>query len=149
MIGGRRSTRSDQHGQTSVLIIGFAVIILLMIAVVVDSSAAYLRRQGLDSLADGAALAAADGVEGERVYQQGLDQRAQIDPAVAQMYAEQYLSSVGARGKYPGFSYSLAVTTDSVIVRVSAPLELTFSPPGWEQRSLVSATAASFVAVSE
>jgi len=35
---------------------------VLPVPVVVDASAAYLRRQGLDSLADGAALAAADGI---------------------------------------------------------------------------------------
>ena len=41
---------------------------------VVDASAAYLQRQGLDNLADGAALMAADaGAEGPDVYAGGLD----------------------------------------------------------------------------
>lgn len=149
MSPSRLLARCDERGQTSVLIIGFAVIILLMIVVVVDASAAYLRRQGLDSLADGAALAAADGVQAERVYEEGVDERAQIDPAVAQAYAAEYLAALGARGKYPGFSYSVQTTADSVVVRVSAPLELPFSPAGWEDRTLISATAASFVTVSD
>lgn len=143
------SPRSDERGQTSMLIIGFAVVILLMIVVVVDASAAYLRRQGLDSLADGAALAAADGVQGEGVYETGLGERAQIDPALAQAYAADYLSSVGAPGKYPGLSYSVRTTETSVVVRVSSPLELPFSPPGWERRATITGTAASYVVVSD
>lgn len=153
-MNGRRSPsrardRPEENGQTSILIIGFAVVILLMVVVVVDASAAYLRRQGLDSLADGAALAAADGVRGERVYEEGLGERAQIDPAVAQAYAADYLAATGAAGKYPGLSYSVEATTDSVVVRVSAPLELPFTPPGWEDRPVITGTAASYVAVSD
>jgi len=140
---------ADQRGQTSVLIIGFAVVVLLMIVVVVDTSAAYLRRQGLDSLADGAALAAADGVEAERVYVQGLDKRAQINPELAESHAADYLSAMEASGKYPGFGYSVQTTSDSVVVRVSAPLDLPFVLPGWGKRPLISATAAAFVAVSD
>ncbi len=37
----------------------------VLVCVVVDASAAYLRRQWFISLADGAALAAADGVKAE------------------------------------------------------------------------------------
>ena len=45
----------DEQGQVTLLIIGFASILLMAIVVVVDASAAYLQRQGLDNLADGAA----------------------------------------------------------------------------------------------
>ncbi len=140
---------SGENGQTSLMIIGFAVVVLLMVVVVVDASAAYLRRQGLGSLADGAAVAAADGIQGEQVYQQGLGERAQIDPAVARAYAADYLAASGAAAKYPGLSYSVQSTTDSVVVRVSAPLELPFSPPGWEDRPVITGTAASYVVVSD
>ena len=44
----------------TLLIIGFAGILLMAIVVVIDASAAYLQRQGLDNLADGAALYGAD-----------------------------------------------------------------------------------------
>ena len=46
-----RDERRDERGQASVLIIGFAVVLAMVVALVVDSSAAYLQRQGLDSLA--------------------------------------------------------------------------------------------------
>lgn len=145
----REPREPREHGQTSILIIGFAIVVLLMVVVVVDASAAYLRRQGLDSLADGAALAAADGVQREQVYEEGLGERAQIDAGVAQAYAADYLAAVGAGRKYPGMSYTVQSTADSVVVRVSAPLELPFNPPGWQQRPIITGTAASYVVVSD
>jgi len=138
-----------ERGQTSLLIIGFAIVILLMVVVVVDASAAYLRRQGLDTLADGAALAAADGVQESSVYTQGLGERAQLDPAIARAYAAEYLAASGAARKYGGLSYSVSTTTDSVVVRITAPLELPFSPPGWPRDATITGTAASYVAVSD
>ena len=42
------------------MIIGLAVVLLMAAVVVVDASAAFLRRQELDTVADGAALAGAD-----------------------------------------------------------------------------------------
>ena len=139
----------DESAQTSLLIIGLSIVVLMLVAVVVDASAAYLRRQGLDSLADGAALAAADGVQGEQVYQGGLGERARIDPAVARAYVADYLAAVGAGARYPGLGYSVRSTPDSVVVRVSAPLDLPLTPPGWETRPVITGTAASYVLVSE
>ena len=52
----RRDGHRDEQGQVTLLIIGFAGMLLMAIVVVIDASAAYLRRQGLDNLADGAAL---------------------------------------------------------------------------------------------
>ena len=49
----------DQRGQMSVMIVGFALVIMLAIAAVTDASAAYLQHSGLDTVADGAALAGA------------------------------------------------------------------------------------------
>jgi len=138
-----------QAGQTSLLIMGLAIVVVMMVAVVVDASAAYLRRQGLDSLADGAALAAADGVQGEQVYQGGLGERARIDPRAATEHVVDYLAAVRATERYPGLVFSVSSTADSVVVRVSAPLRLPLTPPGWERRPVISATGASFVVVSD
>jgi hypothetical protein len=145
----RENGLTSEDGQTSLLIIGFALVVVMMVAVVVDSSAAYLRRQGLDSLADGAALAAADGVQGEQVYQGGLGEHAAIDPAAAERYVADYLGALGAAEKYPGLTYSVDTAAGSVVVRVRAPLDLPLTPPGWEQRPVITGTAASFVVVSD
>jgi hypothetical protein len=144
-VSGRRA----ETGQVTLLIVGFAIVLVMMVGVVVDASAAYLRRQGLDSLADGAALSAADGVQGRQVYEGGLGERALIDPGVARRYVDDYLRSVGAARKYPGLRYRVDATPDRVVVRVAAPLDLPITPPGWERRPTISATAASYVVVSE
>jgi hypothetical protein len=145
----RRATRRGEAGQTTVLIVGFAVVALLMIGVVVDASAAYLRRQGLDNLADGAALAAADGVQGRQVYEGGLGERALIDPAVARGHVVDYLAATGATARYPGLRWSVATGTDRVVVHVAAPLDLPLTLPGLEGPTTISATAASYVVVSD
>ena len=143
-----RPTRG-QDGQATVMIVGFAVVALLMVAVAVDASAAYLRRQGLDNLADGAALAAADGVPGRQVYEGGLGERARIDPEVASGYVLDYIRATGAARRYPGLRWSVDAATDRVVVHVVAPVDLPLGLPGLERRTTVSATAASYVVVSE
>lgn len=140
-------TREDQRGQTSLLIIGFAIVAVMMVALVADASSAYLRRSGLDSLADGAALAAADGIAGQRVYEGGLGERAQIDPALARQYVEDYLSATGAGRRFPGLRYVVETAADRVVVRLATPLDLPIVPPGWDRRPVVSGTAASVVQV--
>ena len=120
-----------ERGQTSVLIIGFAVVLLLMVGVVVDSSAAYLQRQGLDTLADGAALAGADEVRGSGVYEGGLTgERAPLDAAAARGAVHDYLLGIGAYDEHPGLSFDVAIRDRSVIVRVSAPLDLPVTVDG-------------------
>ena len=138
-----------ERGTASVMIVGLAVVAIMLVGVVVDASAAYLRRSGLDSLADGAALAAADWVQGRQVYEGGLGERAQIDPAVARVYVEQYLRDTGAARRYPGLRYDVDAGVDRVVVQVTAPLDLPITPPGWERRPVIAGTAASFVVVSD
>ena len=114
-----------ERGQVSVLIVGFAVVLLLAVGVVVDASAAYLQRQGLDTLADGAALAGADEVRGTAVYEGGLGEgRAPLDGAAARAAVHDYFARIGAYDDYPGLSFDIAIRDRSVVVRVTAPLEL-------------------------
>lgn len=144
----RRRGRSEA-GSAAVLVVGFFVVALLLVGVAVDASAAYLRRQGLDNLADAAALAAADGIQGRQVYEEGLGERARIDPAVARGYVGDYLRAVRAGAAYPGLRWEVDATADRVVVRVSAPLDLPIRVPGVVGRTWISATAASYVVVSE
>ncbi len=136
-----------EEGQTSVLLVGLFVVVALLVVVVVDASAAYLRRQRLDSLADGAALAAVDGLRTDQLYEQGLGERAVLDPAAARSYVSAYLTSTAA-GRYAGLRWEVRTTVDSVEVQVAAPLELPIAPPGWSG-STVTGRAAAYVAVSE
>src|SRR3954471_5013279 len=121
---------------------------MLMVAVVVDASAAYLRWSGLDSVADGAALAAAEGLEGSQVYTGRLGRRARIDPELARRFVADYLRDTGAASRYPGLSYTVEAGTDRVVVHLTTPLDLALTPPRRDTNSVISGSAASVVVVS-
>ena len=136
-----------EEGQTSVLVVGFFVVVALLVVVVIDASAAYLRKQHLDSLADGAALAAVEAIRGDAVYEQGLGERADLDPEAARRHVAEYLAGTAA-GRSTGVRWNVSTTADSVEVRVWAPLELPIAPPGWSGAT-VTGRAAAYVAVSD
>ncbi|WP_239455341.1 pilus assembly protein TadG-related protein [Nocardioides gilvus] len=123
----------------ALLIIGFALLLLLLVAVVVDASAAYLQRQGLTSIADGAALQGAD-LGSVSAYTEGLPQgrlgqsAAAVDDAVGE-----YLLTIGAYETYPGLSHEARVDpADGVVtVIVRAPLELPLTVPGVDDPVIV------------
>ena len=139
--------RHNEAGQTTLLIIGFFVIVVMLIAAVVDASAAFLRRQSLDAVADGAALAAADGVAGDQVYNGGLGHLAQIDPAAARSAVEQYLADSGAYTRFPGLTYQINSGDTSVTVIVNSSLNLPFPLPGVDGSAQVVGTAHAIVPV--
>lgn len=142
----RRENETGQRDRGSVipLIVGFATVILMLVAVVVDASAAYLERQSLATLAEGAALQGADlGAEGREVYTQGLgEDPLQVTPAVARAAVRDYLTRVGAYGDHPGLDYTVTVDGARVIVRLTARIELPLSLPGTSGRATVSASGA-------
>ena len=136
-------------GSVTPLIIGLAVVVALLVAVVVDASAAYLRRQGLNSAADSAALAATDGIQGEEVYTHGLGKRAEIDPRAARRYVAAYFASSGIQRRFPGLDYSVETTAKTVVVHVVTPMDLPLLVPGVGTNVPVTGTAASVVVVSD
>ena len=141
-----------EQGQVTLLVVGFALVLAMAVAVVVDASAAYLQRSGLDTLADGAALHGADlGATGRDVYTQGLpDQRLRVTEPAARAAVEEYLRQVGAHQRYPGLRYTVAVdATQGVTVRLSAPLDLPLTFPGSPQGSTVTATGSAVSTVDE
>ena len=70
----RRRDDHGQQGQATLMIVGFAFVLAMAVALVVDASAAYLQRQGLDTVADGAALRGADAIVQEEIRAAGLYQ---------------------------------------------------------------------------
>lgn len=141
--------RADERGQVSVLIIGFAVVLALAIAVVVDASAAYLQRQGLDTLADGAALQGAD-LGSVGAYTRGIPQdRLRQEAGAVHDAVGEYLDRVGARRRYPGLSHRVVVDDRAGVVRVrlTAPLDLPLVVPWLTEPPRVSATGAAAVTV--
>jgi hypothetical protein len=139
----------DERGQSTVLIVGFAVVLAMVVALVVDSSAAYLQRQGLDTLADGAALRGADlGATGEDVYEGGVPpDTLALTAARARAAVGAYLQQAGAYARYPGLTYAVRVERDRVVVHLSAPLDLPLSIPGSPERTTVGADGSAVVGV--
>lgn len=138
------SRARDDAGQATLLIVGFAVLLLMMTAVVVDASAAFLRRQSLDTLADGAALAGADAgsADLDLLYGEGLDavRLAQAEPAARAAVAS-YLRDTGALATYPGLTWTLDVDGTDVVVALEAPLDLPLTVPGAPGTTTVGASA--------
>ena len=146
-------TRRDERGQSAVLIVGLASFLLLAIVVVVDASAAFLQRQGLDTVADGAALAGADA--GSRnldsIYGSGVGSQPRLDQAeaLARAAVADYLNRTGARSDYPGLSYDVDFdpTDNSVVVQVRAPLDLPLTIPGSPERPVVGTVGSAVVQI--
>lgn len=146
---GPADVRAGEEGQVSLLIIGFTLVLLMVTVVVVNASAAYLQRQGLSTVADGAALQGAD-IGSTGTYDLGIpDQRLrqthrQVDAAVAA-----HLRAVGANDRYPGLRHQVRVdqAVGEVTVTVRAPLELPLKLPGSGWSTQVVATGRAAVVV--
>lgn len=144
---GRRLVQRGrgERGQMSVLIIGFTAVVLLMIVVVTDISKVFLVRRDLDATADGAVLAAANGLA---VYApEGADGNAKIDPEEARRLTAEYLDSVDASNRFAGLDWEAEVTGTTVTVRLTSTVDLPFEPPGWQGSADIGTDAAAVVPV--
>jgi Flp pilus assembly protein TadG len=130
----------------SVLIVGFAVVILLMVVVVTDISKAFLVRRDLDATADGAVLAAANGLAA--VYAQpGAGGNAAIAPDQARRLTADYLDDVAAGNRFDNLDWSVDVEGTTVTVRLTSTADLPFQPPGFPGTADVASEAAAIVPI--
>ena len=141
----------DERGSITPLVVGFAVVLALGIALVTDATAAYLHRSGLSTLADGAALSGADaGATGRSTYTEGVPTtELRVDEAAARAGVAAYLRQTRALEEYPGLRWDVRVdpVTSSVHVRLTAPLDLPLEIPGSPTETLVSAEGEGSTAV--
>jgi len=141
-----RRDRRGEEGQMTVLIVGFTVVVLMMIVVVTDISKAFLVRRDLDATADGAVLAAANGLAA--VYAQpGAGGNAAIDPDQARQLTADYLDDVAASNRFDDLDWSVDVEGTTVTVRLTSPAELPFRPPGFPGTADVASEAAAIVPI--
>jgi len=149
----RRERSRDQGGQTTLLIVGFALVLAMAVATVVDVSAAYLQRQGLDTVADGAALRGADlGATGEEVYAGGVPRgRLDLTADAIRGSVRDYLAGSGAYAEYPGLSFTVDVdrAASTVTVHVTAPLDLPLTVPGSPGVATIGATGSAVVVAEQ
>lgn len=105
----RGEDRDD--GQVTILVIGFAVVLLLLTVVVMGVTAVYLGERKLQVLADNAALAAADTFVELRPGAPGAPPRTVLDDDAVAGAAAAYLDTVSAWAGTPGLA--LAAPTGS------------------------------------
>lgn len=132
-----------EEGTITVMVVGFFIVIGLLAVVVINSSAAFLERQELNNVADGAALAAADGLRHESIYRDGIDDDAPIDPRRARELVAAYLSSTTTDLN----TWSVATDNDTVHVHLDRAIVLPLAPPGWFGTSRVTADASSVLRI--
>lgn len=126
--------RHDERGSITVMTLGFLVLIGLLVVVVANASGAFLHRQELGNLADGAALAAADGLDEAGFY---TDQRIELDPAEARRLVGDYLAGHDVR------AVQVVADDATVNIRLERSVGLALAPPGWTSRTTVVAEATS------
>ena len=142
----------DERGTGTLIIVGLALVLAMMAAVVTDASAAYLQRQGLDTIADGAALTAADAsASGHEAYAGGLSADLHLDADLARAAVADYLHRVGAFDRFPGITAEVSVdpTSQRVLVVVQAPVRLPLHVPGSPDHASVGATSSAVVGVDD
>jgi len=109
-----------ERGQITLLVIGFAVILISLVAVVVDASQVVLLRRTLSSLADGAALAAAQSLAEQAFYTGQASESLPLDPSAARATVVDHLAGVDLDLRL----LDVSVVGDRVTVTVSAQAEL-------------------------
>jgi len=124
--------RRTEAGTVTVMSIGFLILLGLLTVVVVNASAAFLQRQELNNLADGAALRATDGLDEAAFYERRL---VVLDRSVVQSLVEQHIAGRGVR------LTTLEIEADRVHLRLERPMDLPLVPPGWRSRTVVVADA--------
>lgn len=103
---GRPGPESRESGQVTLFILGFCAVLMVALAGVAASSSVYLTRRALSSVADGAAVAAADAVSESDVID-GVDTPdLRIDGTAAQEAAARSIELSGAASTMTGFSWS-------------------------------------------
>jgi Flp pilus assembly protein TadG len=117
-------TGHPERGQTTLLVIGFAAILLVLVAVVVDASQAVLMRRTLASLADGAALSAAQSLAEETLYTSGAGEALPLDPSAARAAVTDYLRRSPAADIAGLRVADVSVDPTRVTVVLAAPAEL-------------------------
>lgn len=132
--------RGQDEGTVLVLVLGFTMVLMLMIGVVVNVSAAVLARRAVGSAADGAAIAAAQALDEQALYREGFTgQRIPLSQAGARQRVADYSRQVTVT--QPGLRMSVTVDGTTATVVAAREVTLPFSRLVGLRPLLVQATA--------
>lgn len=114
----RRGAASDD-GQVMLLSIAYGLLALLLVTVVVCASAVHLARKELLTLADLAALEAADAMGSDTYYASAPDGHVVLTPDAVAAAVDAYLATAPQSGRFTDLEVVEATTDDGRSVRVT------------------------------
>jgi uncharacterized membrane protein len=136
--------RSDE-GQVTLAIIGFAMVVLLLFAVVVSSSRVFLGQRDLAAAADSAAASAAQAVSEPAVYGDLAGPELPIDPGAARDRIAEYVALASLADHFADFVVvDVSVTGATVTVTFAARAPMPYGgmlSDEWEGGYPITATA--------
>ena len=117
----------DDKGSILVLGVGLSVICLALITTLVNVTTVWIARNTLDSVADGAALAAVQAIDTQSVYTKGLDSALRLNGAQARAKAQAYISKANTQGDVRKVRMtSIQVSAQSVAITLTSDIQLPF-----------------------
>lgn len=93
-------------GQITLLMIGFAVVLVMLVGVVVNASHVFLERRALSSWADGAVTTATQQVAYDRIYDGDALDRLPISEPAARDAVVSYAAAHDLADRFDGFRVS-------------------------------------------
>lgn len=101
--------------------IGLSIAGLMIATVAINVASIWITRNTLDGIADGAALSAAQAVDSDSIYQNGLSDHLRLNERLAITKVREYVNAADARTHVEQFTIrSVSVTGKSVTVTLQA-----------------------------
>ena len=125
-----RPDRRDEQGQVTLLILGFAVVVLLLVTVVTNASKAFLWQRSISSYADAAALAASQSVGEPGLYAGDLSGSLPVVQADAMRAVDAFVADNGLLARFPALDRRVAVDAATGTVSVTLTTRMPLAFPG-------------------
>ena len=101
--------------------IGLSVAGLMIATVSINVASLWVTKNVLDGIADGAALSAAQAVNSDSIYRDGLGTNLRLDENLARVKVNQYVAAADVRSQVQQFSVrSVVVSGKAVTVTIQA-----------------------------
>ncbi|MCF8555136.1 MAG: hypothetical protein K9F93_03430 [Candidatus Nanopelagicales bacterium] len=116
-----RKALTREDGSILLFGIGLCIAGLMIATVSINLASIWVTRNVLDGIADGAALSAAQGIDADSIYRNGLGRNLRLNENVARARVNQYVATADVRSQVQQFSVkSVVVSGNSVKVTVQA-----------------------------
>jgi hypothetical protein len=117
----------SEDGSVLLFGVGLSIAALMITTVAINVAAIWTTRNVLDGIADGAALAAAQAIDADAVYRDGIGTRLRISENSARARVRDYVRAADADAQVQQFSIrAVTVSGTSVTVTVQAKPNLAF-----------------------